>query len=185
MKRNSLRYILLKVCVILFLYGNSVAAADLISSTENGKKTMSRFMVNLAKFITWPAGAFSSDSDPYRYCILGSDAMGSAIDDAMAGKNAKKRPYQIQRMELSDLEGAKNCHVVFVSSETTDDALPIIDGLTGMPILTVAELDNFAQYGGMIGFYGKGRKVAMAINKKRLEDAGLIASSRLYRASSM
>jgi hypothetical protein len=60
-----------------------------------------------------------------------------------------------------------------------------VKGLAGLPVLTVGDLDKFAQHGGMVGFLGKGRKVALAINKKRLEDAGLKASSKLYRASSM
>ena len=146
---------------------------------------MSKFMINLAKFITWPDSTFSDPSTPIKYCILGTEAMGGVLDQAMEGKNAKGRTFNIQRTNVADLTTAKACHVVFISVTDPEQLAGVIDALDGLPVLTVGELENFAQYGGMVGFYGKGRKIALAINKKRLESAGLAASSKLYRASTM
>jgi hypothetical protein len=170
---------------VILVCGFSVVNAEVVSSTDTGKKTMSKFMINLAKFVTWPDGSFASESASYKYCILGNDPIGSVLDEAMTGKNTKERPFEIHRMGITDLNNAKGCHVVFISASTPDEMVPVVKGLIGLPILTVGELDKFAQYGGMVGFLGKGRKVALAINKKRLEGSGLSASSKLYRASTM
>jgi hypothetical protein len=156
--------------VILFGLGlactcNSAYSEGAVSETDSGKRTMSKFMINLAKFVTWPDASFSGEEAPYRYCILGRD--------------------DLQRLAMVDFEAAKSCHVVFIGAASADEVAPVISSLTGLPILTVGEIENFAQYGGMVGFYGKGRKVALAINQKRLEGAGLNASSKLYRASTM
>jgi hypothetical protein len=101
----------------------SVVNADVVSSTDAGKKTMSKFMVNLAKFVTWPDSTFESATAPYKYCILGTDTMGSVLDDAMDGKNARKRAFEIQRMEITDLDSAKGCHVVFISAASPEERL--------------------------------------------------------------
>jgi hypothetical protein len=164
---------------------NSAYSEGVVSETDSGKRTMSKFMINLAKFVTWPDASFSGEEAPYRYCILGRDAIGTALEEAMDGKNAKNRPFDLQRLAMVDLEAAKSCHVVFIGAASADEVAPVISSLIGLPILTVGEIENFAQYGGMVGFYGKGRKVALAINQKRLEGAGLNASSKLYRASTM
>ena len=186
MNKKGVRHILMITFGIgLFINGGLASADDVVSATDSGKKTMSKFMINLAKFVTWPDASFGGAAAPYKYCILGSDAIGPVLDAAMDGKNAKNRPFDLQRLPIGDIEAAKNCHVVFISANTTDEVVPIIDSLVGLPVLTVGEIENFAQYGGMVGFRGKGRKVGLAINQKRLEGAGLSASSKLYRASTM
>jgi len=180
------RYVKVVIVGLCLVITSSLAYSDgLVSATDLGKKTMSKFMINLAKFVTWPETSFGGEGAPYKYCILGSDDIGPVLDEAMAGKNAKNRPFDLRRLMLSDVELAKNCHVVFIGATSSDEISSIIDSLVGLPVLTVGEVENFAQSGGMVGFFGKGRKVALAINQKRLEDAGLTASSKLYRASTM
>tara|TARA_R110002072_G_scaffold1369_5_gene11235 strand:+ start:3866 stop:4423 length:558 start_codon:yes stop_codon:yes gene_type:complete len=161
------------------------ALADPISSSEVGKQTMSKFMINLAKFVTWPEDRFTGETAPYKYCLMGDDPFTGTLDEAVSDKQAKSRGFEIQKLDIGDMATAKTCHVVFLNVPAADDATALIDGLAGLPILTVGEVEQFAQYGGMVGFLGKGRKIALAVNQKRLEDAGLKASSRLYRASNM
>jgi hypothetical protein len=103
----------------------------------------------------------------------------------MEGKLARKRSFEISRIDASNPDSLKSCNVAFLSVTNGDEIPDIVNTLTGLPILTVGEIDNFAGYGGMIGFYGKGRKIALAINKKRLESGGLKGSSKLFKASTM
>lgn len=170
---------------IALVAANTEAAADAISSTALGQRTMSKFMVNLASFVTWPEDRFVSESAPYKYCMMGDDPFAGAFDTAVTDKQTNNRGFQIERIGLEDMDAAKNCHVVFVNVPDATKALNIIDSLEGLPILTVGEVENFAQYGGMVGFLGEGRKIALAVNQQRLENAGLKGSSRLYRASDM
>ena len=182
MKLRPLHQFGMMLCLVA---STSLAQAELISDTDAGKKTMSKFMINLAKFVTWPDSQFAGDAEPYRYCLMGGDPFAGALDTAVSDKQAKNRGFQIERLDLGDIETAKSCHVVFLGVAAADQATGVIDGLNGLPILTVGEAAKFAQYGGMVGFLGEGRKVALAVNQKRLEGAGLKASSRLYRASTM
>lgn len=182
MKLRHLNQIGLLFCLALPV---AAAQADLISSSDAGKRTMSKFMINLAKFVTWPDNKFAGDAEPYKYCLMGGDPFAGELETAVADKQAKQRGFQVEHLGLGDVDAAKSCHVVFLGVAAADEATGVIDGLSGLPILTVGEADKFAQYGGMVGFIGEGRKVALAVNQGRLEGAGLKASSRLYRASTM
>jgi hypothetical protein len=178
------RFTALSIAISFMLTAGAVNA-ETISASEAGKKTMSKFMVNLAKFVSWPDSKFAGEAAPYKYCLMGDDPFHGILSAQVTDKQAKNRSFDITNIPLGDIESAKSCHVVFLNVPSADQATAIIDGLAGMPILTVAEVDQFAQYGGMVGFIGEGRKVALAVNQKLLEDAGLKASSRLYRASTM
>lgn len=182
MKLRTLRQLGLMLGLLMT---TSLVSAELISDTDVGKKTMSKFMINLAKFVTWPDSKFAGDAAPYKYCLMGNDPFSGALDTAVADKQTKNRGFQVERLGMGDIEAAKSCHVVFLGVAASDQATGVIDGLDGLPVLTVGEAEKFAQYGGMVGFLGEGRKVALAVNQKRLEGAGLKASSRLYRASTM
>lgn len=179
------RLLLSVVLTLSLLAAYSNAVADAISATALGQRTMSKFMVNLAKFVTWPEDKFISDFAPYKYCMMGDDPFAGTFDTAVLDKQTKNRGFQVARIGLEDLDAAKSCHVVFVNVPDVEKALGVINSLDGLPILTVGEVENFAQYGGMVGFLGEGRNIALAVNQKRLEKAGLKGSSRLYRASDM
>lgn len=181
----SLRFLQRFGIMLCLVLASTFSQAEMISSTDAGKRTMSKFMINLAKFVTWPDNKFAGDGAPYKYCLMGDDPFGEVLDTAMTDKQAKNRGFSIERLGLGDVEAAKACHVVFLGVAAADQATGVIDGLSGLPVLTVGEAGQFAQYGGMVGFLGEGRKVALAVNQKRLESAGLKASSRLYRASTM
>lgn len=185
MDRYSLPRSATKLLIVALSLTSLTVRAELVSDTESGKKTMSKFMVNLARFVTWPDGTFSGPATPYKYCIYGNPVMGDFLDTAMEGKVTRERTFEIARIEPSNPDSLKSCNVAFISVTNIDEVDGVVEALTGLPILTVGEIENFAGYGGMIGFYGKGRKIALAINKNRLESGGLKGSSKLFRASTM
>ena len=161
---------------------NAAANAGVVSETPAGQKTMSKFMESLARYITWPEGAFNSPDAPYKYCLLGSNTISSALNARLGDKKVKDRGFQIVELNIESIEESKSCHVVYIGG-APDKARPIIDALSGLPILTTGDTDKFAARGGMIGFFGEGKKVALQINKKRLETGNLKASSKLFRVS--
>jgi YfiR/HmsC-like len=163
---------------------NATANAGMVSDTPAGQKTMSRFMESLARYITWPDSSFASPDAPYKYCLLGSSKITSALNKRLGDKKVKKRGFEIVELDLSAVEESKSCHVVFIAGDQPDDMRPIVDALSGLPVLTTGDSDKFAARGGMIGFFGEGKKVALQINKKRLETGNLKASSKLFRVSS-
>lgn len=162
---------------------NATATAASVSDTPAGQKTMSRFMESLARYITWPDNSFASPDAPYKYCMLGENSITTALNERLGDKKIKKRGFEIIQLDAGAVEESKSCHVVYIAAKQAEEIPPIINALSGFPVLTTGDFDKFAARGGMVGFVGEGKKVALHINKKRLETGNLKASSKLFRVS--
>jgi hypothetical protein len=42
-------------------------------------KIKAAFLLNFAKFITWPDQTFTSPQQPFSFCVLGQDPFGTAL----------------------------------------------------------------------------------------------------------
>ena len=51
--------------------------------------------------------------------------------------------------------------------------------LRGQPVLTVSDIGNFAESGGMIGFVTDDNKVKVEVNAKAITSAGLRVDAQL------
>ena len=75
----------------------------------------------------------------------------------------------------------KECNVIFIPGSQEDRIGTILSELDDMSILTVSEVEGFAQNGGAINFYVQDNKLRFEINPDVLKKANLKASSRLLR----
>lgn len=133
------------------------------------------FLLNFAKFVTWPDDAFPDANAPVTICVYGRDPFGRTLDDVVQGETIDQRKVAVRRIE--DLPKAQSCQAVFFENEERD--LPDILGRLGRSILTVGEGEKFLRAGGMIGFLLENRRVRFDINQTAAEKAGLKLSSRL------
>jgi hypothetical protein len=150
------------------------SAADSPSAREYLVKAA--FLYNFAKFVEWPPAAFVSDTSPLTLCILGDDPFGKAID-TIEGKAVGRRRLAVHRTHT--LARIDNCHILFVarSERARVDTILIKAGQKG--VLTVSDLEGFADSGGMIGLIREGDKVRFEINLEAARQAGLVLSSKL------
>ncbi|MDP9337669.1 MAG: YfiR family protein [Acidobacteriota bacterium] len=135
------------------------------------------FLLNFAKFIEWPPGAFHSDTAPITLCVFTYDPFGSALDDILRGKNIHGREVLSRRTnELLDL---KHCQVVFVSDKTDTRLSEVLNALKGSSVLLVGEGDDFAERGGAVQFFLEDKKLRFAVNVDAVQRAGLTVSSKM------
>ena len=76
-----------------------------------------------------------------------------------------------------------DCHVLFVSKSEEQNLAGIMDWLKGKSILTVSDLEGFAQRGGMIRFITERNKIRFRINLESVKASKLSLSSKLLRAA--
>jgi hypothetical protein len=138
------------------------------------------FLYNFAKFVQWPPEAVSG-SAAMRLCILGRDPFGNLLESSLRGKTLSEKPIEIER--LSDVRQLTGCHVVFISSSERSQAAAILETLSAHPVLTVSEIPEFAELGGMVNFYIEDRRIRFEINPKSAARAGLRISSQLLKLS--
>jgi hypothetical protein len=136
------------------------------------------FLYNFGKFVRWPA---SRNRPDFRICVLGQDPFGDALDSIIAGEKVDGRAVAARRLTASaDLPG---CHIVFISQseeKRLKDVLEVV-GKTGA--LTVSEIPQFTQRGGMIGFVLADGRVRFEVNLAPADEAGLMFSSELLRVA--
>ncbi len=120
------------------------------------------FLYNFAKFVEWPADAFSDSHAPIVLGIVGEDPFGTALDGMVFGKTVNGRGVQVKRLSISpDL---RTCHILFISSSEKKNLARILAHLKGSGVLTVGEMDRFVQSGGAVNFLLEDNKVRFEIN---------------------
>ena len=139
------------------------------------------FLYNFAKFVEWPSNV-ATDSETFTIGILGNDAVGAALEQAIQGKMVRQRPIAVKRSR--DLESLKDCQVLFIGFSENDRLEQILQALEGRSALTVSELEGAAHRGVMINFVIREQKVRFEVNPKAAERAHLKISSQLLKLAS-
>jgi len=135
------------------------------------------FLYNFAKFVEWPPEAMGASSAPLVLGVLGDDPFGSSIDQLVAGKTANGRQLSVRRLKWGQDLG--QCHILFICSSERKRVPQILDSLKGTTVLTVGEMEQFSQQGGMIQFVLEQSKVRFEINVGAADRARLRVSSKL------
>ncbi|MFQ5656776.1 MAG: YfiR family protein [Candidatus Methylomirabilales bacterium] len=136
------------------------------------------FLYNFVKFVEWPAEALPPPSVTMNVCVLGDDPFGVALD-SIEGKTVKGRILEVKRFKT--VQALEPCHVLFISSSEKKRLARIVETLKGSSVLTVGEMDRFAERGGIINLIITKNRVRFEINEGAAERAGLKISSKLLK----
>lgn len=136
------------------------------------------YLYNFGKFIRWPA---TSKSNSFAICVLGHDPFGPTLDATLAGETIDGR--KVVAMRLSRAQDAADCRILFISASENarlDDILAVL-GKTG--VLTVSDMPQFTERGGMIQFVLEGDRVRFEVNLGAAQRASLSPSSELLKVA--
>jgi len=166
--------------MIFTLQGLSVAALN--TSDEKAKyaeyKVKAAYLYNFAKFVEWPAEVLADPSLPLSICIIGEDPFGNALD-TIKGKTVKGRKLLIKR--YSGVEDLKECHIIFISPSEEKNLAGILEKIKDMHMLTVSDMEGFADRGGMINLKKSKNRIRLEINLDATQQSGLKMSSKLLK----
>jgi hypothetical protein len=137
------------------------------------------FLYKFLQYVDWPSKAFPKTDSPYIIGILGNDPVTAALDETVAGEQFKGR--KIEAKHFTNLSQVSRCNVLFVTSTESARLPAILDKLKGRSILTVSDSADFAQRGGMIGFFDQDRRIRFQINNEAAQAVGLSISSKLLQ----
>jgi len=110
-------------------------------------------------------------------CIVGDNALLTAVTDAVKGQQAGGRTLDVTRPGDGTAWGS--CQVLFVAEAEVRGAAVALDRLRQRPVLTVSDGAEFARTAGIIEFFREGDRMRFAINAQAAERAGVRISSRL------
>ena len=138
------------------------------------------YLYNFGRFIEWPR-VVTAKSGPFTVCVLGQDPFGSTLDATMAGETIAGRNVVTKR--ISTPEESVNCQILFLSAAEAGRLNKIMEGLDKAAVLTVSDMPQFAQRGGMIQFVLEGNRVRFEVNLTATQHAGLTPSSDLLKVA--
>jgi hypothetical protein len=164
---------------LLSLLGVSAAAQASVPSREYQVKAA--FLFNFAQFVDWPPSVFAEESTPLAICVLGDDPFGSYLDEIVRGELVNSRRLTIQRFRAPD--ELKGCQVLFVSHSQTKNLARALASARTMDALTVSDVDDFAERGGMIQLKTDNGKIRIMINVNAAKASSLVISSKLLRSA--
>jgi hypothetical protein len=139
------------------------------------------FLFNFTQFVEWPSEAFPEPNMALVIGVLGDDPFGTDLDDAVRGEKVNDRPIVVRR--FSRVQDVTTCHILYISRSEAGQLDQILASLKGRSILTVGDMDDFSQLGGMIRFVMERNKVRLRININAVKSARLKISSKLLRPS--
>jgi hypothetical protein len=135
------------------------------------------FIYNFARYIQWPKE--SDNNKPFVIAVLGKDPFGAALDDAVRGQKVQGRPVVIKR--FTKIDDVSDCDILFVCASESGHLQQIFAALHHAPVLTIGDVDRFAELGGMINLTTEESRIRFEMNVQAIERAGLKAGSQLLR----
>jgi YfiR/HmsC-like len=169
---------LLRVPLVFCLAHTMISGAVAGQGDSAGEYELKAAMLyNLTLFVEWPPSAYPDQQAPILLCILGRDPFGSSLISIVPKQTVDGRLVLIRHPQNE--KEIRGCHVLYISSSERKTTVQIFSTLKGSSVLTVGEMTQFAERGGMIQFALENQQVRFDINLDAASRAGLKISSRL------
>src|SRR5947209_2927992 len=175
------RYLCVCLCPLLALW--VAVSGGLVAGEESPAPTMyqvqAAFLFNFAKFVTWPDDAFQRSGSSLIIGVLGEDPFGAVLEETVRDKTVMGKKLAVKRFVR--IQDAVKSHILFLSSSEESQLLPLLKVLEKATVLTVSDMEQFAERGGMVAFTVEDQKVRFNVNVEAVERAGLKMGSQLLK----
>jgi len=162
----------------LLLISANLVPAQTTRPTES--EVEAAYLYNFGKFVTWPADRAVANN-PFEICIIGKDPFGKVLDATVVGERIGGRTISIRR--LGQVQQAGTCSILFVSSSEEGRLGTILDSAHRFNALTVSDVKNFAERGGVIGLVVQQDRVRFEVNRAAAERCHIQLSSELLKVA--
>jgi len=153
----------------------SLAAAQ--SEQPSEYQVKAAFLFNFTKFVEWPEGSFEDAQAPIVVGIIGDDPFGNDLERIIAGQKVQGRSLVIRRERWGD--DLRRCHVLFVSASEHGHSSRILGSVQSGGVLTVSDMEGFAEAGGVIEFLTEQNRVRFIVNLDAANQSKLRVSAKL------
>lgn len=173
MFRNT-KNIFITILLFVFLINGNATAPKIDDAQEYKVKGAILFL--FSKFVQYPSNVISSNR-PTVIGILGVNPFDNYLQELVTKHTAKNRSFIIKHFKtVSEVE---NCHILFISSSEEAKIGSILQKLSRMPILTISDIENFCQKGGIVRLLIVDRNIGFEVNLEAAKKAGLSIGSQM------
>jgi hypothetical protein len=152
------------------------------SALQREYEVKAAYIYNFFNYIDWPAETLPPTGSTLTIGILGESPFGPALNP-LVGKKVKGRTLAVKQvLSAKDLE---QCQIVFICPSEKARLSQILGQLKDARVLTVSEIEGFAEQGGIINFISERNKVRFEINTDAAKRTGLNISSDLLKLAKL
>lgn len=142
------------------------------------QKIKAGLVYNLLKYTAWPKESALNINGKLEICLLGEDPFDGYLAP-LEGRTAQQVPIAISH--IKNISEAVQCSVVIIHRNQSQNLPELLLTLKGKNILTVSDIEQFAQQGGMVELTKEGEKISLHINKNAVTHAGLNIQDPMLR----
>ena len=170
--------------IILFVLDDRPCMAAL---SEDQIKTA--YVFNFIKFTEWPAGVITNNK--ITLCVAGSNSLDGALA-TLDGRKVEGHELHVVHYASENLfdgqpiadRTLKSCQVLFIGESEQHLFNSIIHFLDDSPVLTISDINDFAESGGCIGLLYRENKIIFEVNLASVRKSKLHLPGQLLNLSS-
>jgi hypothetical protein len=170
------------VALGLILLGGTVLPGTAQMRTQREYEVKAGVLYHIIEYVEWPAGSLTNSPAEIQIGLLGQIPFAEALE-VLDGKTLQGRKVVVR--QLATLQDAAKCQVVFIGASEKPRIQEIIGELKNQPVLTVSEVEGFAERGGMVNLVAGQNRVVMEINREVANQSRLSISSHLLKLAKL
>jgi len=173
-------YLMVRVTLILIL---SLISFNTYAQSVADHELKAVFIYNFAHFVSWPKEMNNQTKTSFNFCVVGKSQVNNSLASVIEGEIINGQPAHL--IELDESANPLQCQILFITASAQKQTTAILEKIKGKSILTVGEVKQFTQSGGMICFTHQKKRIHLEINMDNVESGHLKISSKLLRLASL
>jgi hypothetical protein len=156
-----------------------LAATAAPSDRPSEDEVKSAYLFNFGRFVEYSQG--TPKGKTFDICVLGSDSIAPELQKITANEHVDDRPVRVLRLDKAG--DARGCAVVFMGTSEAARLDKDMAALEGSDALTVSDLPQFLEHGGMIQFLFEKNRIRFAVNLDAVSHTHFQLSSQLLKVA--
>jgi len=159
-------------CLFVFLFVLQNTCAE-ERPTEDGVKAA--YLYNFGKFMRHP----EADAGKNDICILGRNTIAKVLEDSKSSDKGDAHPIR----NYDKAADARNCEIVYMGASESEHIEKDLAALQGSNVLTVSDVPQFLEKGGMIQLLLQNNRIRFAVNLDAVGRTNIQLSSELLKVA--
>jgi hypothetical protein len=153
-----------------------LAPASVFAQSAASPEVKAAFLLNFAKFVTWPASQLP-EGRPIVIGVIGNSAVADSLTALTAGKTIDGHTVVVTRIGAGD--DPARAHVLFIGDAERGRIPDVLKRVHSSSVLTVSDAARFCLSGGIIQLRNEDDRIRFDINLERAQAADLSVNSKL------
>jgi hypothetical protein len=167
------RHVTALICVLLLRALTSPPAS---AQGLSAPALKAAFLHNFTRFAEWPADAISPEAS-LGLCVIDDPDVVDALTSLARDRTPGDRLLDVRSVKLDG--SLRGCHLLYASGLDHRGCLALLDAVRGLPVLTIADNQEYAVLGGAVNFLLEHDKIRFTINVTSTARARVTISSKL------